>query len=434
MKKILSILMILILLVLFAMTYYCSRISERFFTAQINALNQVSPELFQIDLQSYQRHFFTSSAATTVQIMGKKKIIFNHQIRHFVWGIKMTTILAEILADDSAPAETIVTNIPLDQLQLITDINLLGVSQSRLELPEISFQKPTGTLKITGFKTNWEMNTDLTMGKFKCQLDNLLFQQGDQKEINLAGLKISSLLTNLQDIPLGRGELHLEKLQVAEQGKPTFEFHKIQYQGKTAKGQGSYNSSAVLNFAELFLAEEKLSNGQLKLTLSGIDSGLLHSFQQITEQLQRKALNQQISSLELQLQLLGLYTQLLHSDISLNLEKLSLDTAAGSISGTGTLTLLNNNASAGALFSLKNIKVDFQLEIDRGAFITGYRLFNNLQIDGQKKLNPALLAEQAEQIAEGLVQKGIFTRQDGDTFRVEFSLAKGQGELNGKPF
>jgi uncharacterized protein YdgA (DUF945 family) len=190
----------------------------------------------------------------------------------------------------------------------------------------------------------------------------------------------------------------------------------------------------VLNFAELFLAEEKLSNGQLKLTLSGIDSELLRSFQQITEQLQRKTLNQQISSLELQIQMLGLYTQLLHSGISLNLEKLSLDTTDGSINGTGMLTLLNNSDSTGTTFSLENIKADFQLEIDRGAFVTGYRLFNNLQIDEQKELNPAVLAEQAEQIAERLIQKGIFTRPDKNTLRVEFSLFEGQVKLNGKPF
>ena len=45
----------------------------------------------------------------------------------------------------------------------------------------------------------------------------------------------------------------------------------------------------------------------------------------------------------------------------------------------------------------------------------------------------ALLAEQAEQIAGGLVQKGILTRQDGDKFRVDFSWAGGQGILNGEP-
>jgi hypothetical protein len=33
----------------------------------------------------------------------------------------------------------------------------------------------------------------------------------------------------------------------------------------------------------------------------------------------------------------------------------------------------------------------------------------------------------------GLVQKGIFTRQDGDRFRMDFSLVEGQGKINGEP-
>ena len=97
------------------------------------------------------------------------------------------------------------------------------------------------------------------------------------------------------------------------------------------------------------------------------------------------------------------------------------------------LSLPQESASESSLFSLGNITANFQLEIDRGAFIIGYRLLNDLQSAQGQYQNRAVLAEQAEQIAGGLVQKGIFTRQDGDKFRVDFSWAGGQGILNGEP-
>ncbi|MFK5927752.1 MAG: DUF945 family protein [Desulfuromusa sp.] len=430
MKKILSILMALTLIVLFTLTWYSSRKTEQLFTAQINAFNQTAPGLIKVDLQEYQRKLFTSTAQTALQIQGQDKIIFIHQIRHFVWGIKMTTILA----NNSDLANAITTTIPLNQLPIITDISFLGASKSTLELPQLSFQDDSGKLKMTGFSASWDLNADLTMGGFTCQLENLQRQQDNQNELNLTNLKISSQMTDLQDIPLGEGTLQVENLQLLEHGKPAIEFQNIQYRGQTDLTQKLFSNTAELNFDQLSLADETLRDGRLKLILSGIDTELLHSLQQTAKQLQLKALNQQGNPFELQLQLLGLYTQLLNSGITLHLEDLSVKSGEDKISGNGVLTLLNESSADGSLFSLANIQTNFQLDIDRGAFVTAYRLFNNLRSNGGNHQNPAVLAEQAEQIAGGLVQKGIFVQQGGDKFRVGFSWIKGQGTLNGNPF
>jgi len=429
MKKILSILMVLTIIILFALTWYCSRQTEQFFAARIAAINQVSPQLIVVELQNYQRKLFTANAETAVKIGGKEEIRLNHQIRHFVWGVKMVTVLAP----DSTLAKGIVTQIPLDQFQLITDINLLGASKSRLILPQLKFQNDRGNLEITGFSAGWDLDSELTMGNFVCLLDSLQVQQADQSELNLVNLKITSQITDLQDIPLGNGELQLEKLQLKMGGKPAIEFQNIQSRGQTALTQGLFSSSAELNFGRLLLAEETLRDGFLKLTLSEIDAELFHSIQNATGQLQQQALGQQNSSLERQLQLLELYTELLQSGMTLHLEELSLSTDNGEINGKGMLLLPQESASESSLFSLENITANFQLEIDRGAFVTGYRLLNDLQSAQGQYQNRAVLAEQAEQIAGGLVQKGIFTRQDGDKFRVDFSWAGGQGILNGEP-
>ena len=430
MKRILSILMVLTIIILFALTWYCSRQTEQFFTARIAAINQVSPQLIVVELNSYQRKLFTANGETAVKIRGKEEIRLNHQIRHFVWGVKMVTVLAP----DSTLAKGIVTQIPLDQFQLITDINLLGASKSRLILPQLKFQNDRGNLEITGFSAGWDLDGELTMGNFVCLLDSLQVQLADQSELNLSNLKITSQITDLQDIPLGDGELQLEKLQLIRGGKPAIEFRNIQSRGQTDLIQGLFSSSAELNFNQLLLAEETLRDGFLKLTLSEIDAELFHSIQNATGQLQQQALGQQNSSLERQLQLLELYTELLQSGMTLHLEELSLSTDNGEINGKGMLLLPQESASESSLFSLENITANFQLEIDRGAFVTGYRLLNDLQSAQGQYQNRAVLAEQAEQIAGGLVQKGIFTRQDGDKFRVDFSWAGGQGILNGEPF
>ncbi|MDX2494499.1 MAG: DUF945 family protein [Desulfuromusa sp.] len=427
MKKILSSLMIVTLIALFAMTWYTSRKTEQLFTAQIDAFNQTTPELINVDLQNYQRKLFSSSARTALRIQGKEGIFFYHQIRHFVWGIKMVTTLSK----DSELAQIIAENTPLDQFQLTTDISIQGASQSKLALPEINFQNPNGRVQITGFSANWDLDADLTMGELTCQLDNLVLQQAEQVEMNFSGFSLSSQMTNLQDIPLGSGELLLEKLQIVGHGQPTLEVHNIHYQGQTDLDQDTFSSTGTLSFSEALLAEEKISRGELKLILSGLDPELLHSLQQTAKQLQNKAFNPQISSFELQLQLLDLYTQLFNSGVTLNLENLSLSSGEDQISGHGALTLLEKSPAQGSFFSLENIQGSFQLDIDRGAFVAGYRLFNILRSGESKNQNAVVLAEQAEQLAGGLVQKGIFTQQDGGKFHVDFSLLEGQGKLNG---
>ena len=427
MKKILSVLMVLILMVLFTLTWYCSYITEQHFAAQVTAINQVSPELIKVELKTYQRKLFASAAETIIKI-GGEEVRFNHQIRHFIWGVKMITTLAL----DSALAKEIATRIPLEQLLLTTDFSFLGGSKSRFILPSLKFQDNGDSLEITGFSAGWDLNGDLTMGNFVCLLDSLQLQQTDQGELKLANLRISTQMTDLQDIPLGNGTLQLEKLQLVGRERQAIEVHNIHYRGQTDLTQGLFSGTAELGFDQLLLAGETVSDGRLKLTLSGIDAGLLRAIQQSSEQLQQQALDQQSSPLELQLQLLEFYTELLNSGGTLTLEELSLQTDNGELKGNGDLSLLKESAAESLLFPLENITANFQLEIDRGAFVTGYRLFNNLQSAEGQYQNPAVLAEQAEQIAGGLVQKGIFTRQEGDKFRIDFSWAEGQGKLNGE--
>ncbi len=113
------------------------------------------------------------------------------------------------------------------------------------------------------------------MGGFSCQLDDLQLQWVGQNELTLANLSISSQMTDLQNIPLGDGTLQLEKLQLVEYGKPAIEFQNIQYRGQTELIQGLFSNTAELNFDQLLLAGETLSDGRLKLTLNPIHYSLI---------------------------------------------------------------------------------------------------------------------------------------------------------------
>ncbi len=117
MKKVLSILMLLTLIVLFVLTWYCSRKTEQFFMDQITALNQAAPALIKVDLQNYQRKLFSSTARTAFHLQGKDEVTFNlnHHIRHFIWGVKIITVLE----DNSELTDSIKTTVPLEKSQPI---------------------------------------------------------------------------------------------------------------------------------------------------------------------------------------------------------------------------------------------------------------------------------------------------------------------------
>ena len=424
MKKIISVLLVLTIIVLFTLTWYCGHKTEQLFTDQITAVNQLLPGQVEFRLKSYQGQLFSAKAETILTIRGKEPITLKHQIRHFVWGAEMVTTLAEPAATGSS----------LNRPQLTTHVNLWGASKSRLVLPQYSFQSDNRHLEVTGFSAGWDLNSDLSTGNFVCLMDHLNLKVADQTELNLVNLKITTQITDFQEVPLGTGELQLGKLLLAEDNEPALELRKIRYRGETTLIQERFSSTADLNCQQLLLAEESLDNIQLKLKLSGINAALLRSIQETGEQLQQQAVDPQSHPFSLQLQLLGLYTELLNSGITLTLEELSLFADSGKIKGKGALSLLEDAATKGSLFPTESVTANLHLDIDQSAFVVVYRLLNNLQSAKGKYQNRAVLAEQAEQIAGGLVQKGIFIRQDGNKFHVDFSWAEGQGEINGKPF
>ncbi len=429
MKKIISSLLVLTIIALFSLTWYCSHQTQLIFTEQVSTSNQALAEFGKIELIDYQRNLFTSTAKTAVSLSGGEEIRFNHQVRHFVWGVKMVTTLAP----NTTLTDKMTSIVPLEELQIITDFSLTGASESQLIIPEITFEEEGSHIGIAGLSVGWNLNNDMTTGGVVFHLDHFQFKQDGQGGLSLSNLKLMSQITDVKEVPLGNGELQLGSLQITKQNKPVILCEDIHYKGKTELNQGSYNSLAELNIENLLLGKESFNKGQLKFSISGMESKKLRSLMQTAQQLQQQSLEIQGNSNELQLQLLSFYTQLFDSGVTLTLDKLSLQTEGGKFNGTGKLTLLNHPARENMPFFLGNLAGALRLIIDRGAFVTGYRFLNNLNIVEDDYQNPAILAEQAEQLAGGLIQKGIFVPKGKDHYLLDFTWSEGSGKINGVP-
>ena len=385
-KKVLTTLMILIILVLFALTWYSSRRTEQLFIAQIETINNSYPHLIQIHLENYQRHLFVSQARTKIST-ARQELTLNHQIRHFLWGMTITSSLAE----DSGLAIQLAEKIPIAQLTLVSDINFKGTVKSRLEFPGESLSAADGSFELSGLKFNWQPDEVSISPNFELKLKKLVLGQ-NQRAIRLADLTF-------------RASSYLEN--------------------------ETYSNTGALHISRLDLAGEQLHNGRITLKLSGLRQ---KSLQELAVQLQRMVTSGQAASPQTQFDLLALYAEILKSGLTLKLEELLLESARGKLIGTGLLILQPTDDFLEALVSMSNINAGFQLALNRDIFKTGYRLVNNFPDDsGGFHQPPAVLDEKAEQLIEKLIAQGIFTKQqETGRFGIDFSFSGGEASLNGR--
>lgn len=427
MRKILTGLMALILVVLFSATYYCSSKTEEVFRAQIEQLNQSYSGLLQVELLDYQRGLLVSEVKTLVTVR-QDSLPLQHQIRHFPWKVRLMTSLAE----GSPVADKIAELIPLDKLQLQTDVDLSGVSQSHFALPDLTFSDSDGELRVSGLHFDCNLDGRLRGGDIQFELNALTVVHPGEAELALSGVELSSTFAEQQELMLGGGGVSIGHLSFKQEKKPGFELNGLHYQANSSLTADQLASDLDLQLDSVTLADETFTEGRLLLKMTGIDAAALREVQATAKQIQAEMLGQQVDPVIMQLQMLGLYSQLFKDGLTLTLDQLSLQADKGGFLGKGYLTLQELNFTGGSPVALDKLNGQFQLDVDRSAFVAGFRLLEKLQRQGRAS-NPAVVAEQAEQLAGGLVQKGIFARQD-DGYRIDFSVEQGQGVLNGNAF
>ena len=423
MKKILSGVMILILVLLFVATYVCSSRTETVFKAEIERLNQNYPGLLQLELIDYQRGFLVSEAKTRLELRGESLLLL-HQLRHFPWMVRVNSWI-----DAAASTDDPVERRLLEQLQLQTDVSLDGAADSRFELPQLTISEGETELQLQGFCFSTQLETGLNAGTIDFRLQQLTVTEAGAGTLQLVGMQLQSDFRDLQGLPLGRGMLQLEQLTLTPGAGDPFALQGVNYQVATEQAADSLSSRVELQLADLQLGGEHFHDGRLVLNLAGVNVEVARRLQQEVQQLQRDYSRQPTDPLLLQLQLVGLYSQLLSEGVSLSLEQLSLQGDPGELQGEGRFEL-TQAAGAGGLQSLNGLQGQLQLQLDQDFFSSGFRLVDALQRQG-RKTNRAVLNEQAEQLAGALVQKGILVRQAGG-YRLDFSVAQGQALLNGQ--
>lgn len=428
MRKILSSLMLLTLVVLFISTYLCSTKTEQVFKAQIEQLNQSYAGLLQIELLDYQRGLLVSEVKTRITRQNDS-LPLQHQIRHFPWKISAQTSIAE----DSDLAAELAERLPLQQLQLLTDVYLDGSSQSRFALPELSLSDNKVQLQLHGLRFDFDLDRQLSDGKISFRLDRFTLSEPGEAEFVITDVMLNSQFADLQGIPLGDGEFRIRKISLEQQQNPGFELNELRYDASNKLENGRLATGLNLQIAALKLGGETFTDGQLRLQVNGIDATAVRDMQAGARQLQAGLRGQQVDPIIRQLQMLELYSRLFQAGLTISLEQLSLSADGGALRGKGRANLQGLNLTGSGPAAFDKLDGNFQLDIDRNAFNAGFRSLDNLQRYGRVN-NPAVQNELAEQLAGGLIQQGIFSRRDDGGYRLELSLEQGQAELNGNLF
>lgn len=252
-------------------------------------------------------------------------------------------------------------------------------------------------------------------------------------ELVIADVQMDSRFTDLQGLPLGGGDVLVGKVSLQQADKPVFELNELRYKALSTLENEQLTSGLELQLAGLTLGGETFTDGRLQLQVSGVDAAAVLEMRANARQMQAELRGQQIDPVILQLQLLGLYSRLFQAGLTVSLEQLSVQADDGVLQGKGSVRLQELNFTGGGSMAFDKLDGQFQLDIDSSVFNAGFRVLNNLQRQGRSD-NPAVLNEQAEQLAGGLIQKGIFSRREEGGYRLDLSVKQGQAELNGKSF
>jgi len=425
-RKILSVLMILTLLVLFVTTYFTSTKTEAAFRQQVEQLNRTYAGILGVELLEYERGWLLSEVRTRL-FLKQQSWELQHQIRHFPWKIQVQTGFAP----DSPATAYLAQQLPLDQLQLQTDVALDGSSQSHFNLPELRLSDQQTEFLLQGLRCEFALEREMRGGLLQFSLDSLQVSEPGVAELTLADLQIDSRYRDVNGLPLGDGQLRIGKFSLIEGEAPGIGLTELLYQVDSRLENDQLTSAIDLHLQQLQLGGESFTEGRVLLQVTGINAATLRELQGNLLQLQAELQGEQIDPLILQLQLLGLYTQLFQDGVTISLSQLSLQADTGTLAGAGEVRLQQLNLTSGRM-GFDNITANLQLAVELPIFQAGYRVYNFLQ-DSRRNDNPAVLNEEAEQLAGALVQRGIFVRSEG-SYRADFSLKQGRAELNGQPF
>lgn len=387
-KKCLSSLMIVIIVTLFALTWYSAHKTEQLITERIKDFNHQAHPLIEITLDTYQRHLLTSTARTSITT-SKGTLFLVHQIRHFIWGPEVTTVV-----DPSSDAQPVnMKSDSSENFQLVTQIGFDGSMKGALETSQKHFEFSKGTVELSGFTWHWLPGKESGAGTLEFHTASFTWETAqDRTEIN--------------------------DFSIVSSGNGNFAFP---------------TRTAAIHFSRLNLGDEELGQGRINLEISGIDRATLNKIGHSLGQLHQQTESQTIPTTN-QLDLLILYRQLLKSGATIRIDPLSVNMEGGRMNASGVLKLNPTEDILGSLLSLSNIEANLTLTIDQPAFQSVYRLITRAQKIGENEKSREELNTESDRIIDKWVQRGVLIQQTGDNhYKFNFSLKQGQASLNGNP-
>lgn len=423
-KKLLTPTLIITLVTLFALTWYCSIKAEEYFSLWVERSNQYAPTMTTNKLVSYERRFFSAAAITRVDIKNLGRFDFHHLIRHYAWGVTMITTP---VAEPDSPSV-------LEGLRIVTDIGPTGAARSRLSLPQLTVATDFGTkVVIDRIAGEAQVNPAATEGSWDISLEQIQVAGDENSRLIIAGINSSGTMENLDHLPLGHSRTRINSLALeTAEGRP-FVINGLNIDGANLfVPTQSYVIRSDMSFANMQAGDSSFADGRLVVALEDLDVQVIEAFMTARNTLRRHInVNAGSGNGLTEEVILPLYHALVQSGATLTLENLALATTGGQLSGTGHATLEPGTTIPDLDELLEQIILELQFDFDVVILARLNQLAEQVQ---NKTTNIRVKEEELRMIFGGLVQLGFLTRLEGDRFRLRVAYDDGEIRLNDQPF
>ncbi len=423
-KKLLTPTLIITLVTLFALTWYCSIKAEEYFALWVERSNHYAPINTTNELVSYERQFFTAEAITSVDITDLGRYDFHHLIRHYAWGVTMIT----------TPVADSATSSLLEGLRIVTDVGPTGSARSRLSLPQLSVETPLGnTVTIDRIAGEGQVNASATQGSWNISLEQIGIVLDKDNQLVVAGINSSGQMDHLDQFPLGQSRTRINSLALesADNRPVVINGLNIEWANQLEPEQ-RYMTLSDVSFANLQAGESAFADGRLSIKLNDLDPRVIESLMTAKNSLRRHISSaNDINDPLIEEAILPVYHALLQSGATLEIENLSLATTGGQLSGGGRATLKPGTTQTASSEWFEQIDSELQLDFDVVILVRLSQLVD--QILG-KSTNISVKEEELRMIFGGLEQLGFLSRLEGERFRLRVAYDQGAVKLNDQPF
>jgi hypothetical protein len=423
-KKLLTPTLILTLVTLFSLTWYCSIKAEEYFSLWVKRSNQYAAAMVTTSLISYDRRFFTAEAMTTVDITNLGRYDFHHLIRHYAWG---STVISTPVAVPDAPSL-------LDGLRIITDVGPTGAVRTRLSLPQLRVETDFGTsVIIDRIAGEGRVNATATEGSWDINLEQIQVVFDEDSRFVVSGVQSSAEMDSLDHFPLGENRTRINSLVLETAEGRSFIVEGLNIHSTNFFDEAQrYLTRSDISLARIKAGDSAFADGLLVLALNDLDAAVIEAFLTARRDLRRHfSANADSGAALIKEIILPVYRALLQSGATMALENLSLTTTGGQLNGMGHAILKQGTADTALDELLEQIDLELQLDFD----VVILARINQLveQIQG-KATNITLKEEELRMIFGGLAQLGFLTRLEGDRFRLRVAYSTGEIKLNNQPF